>query len=187
VSLKKTDVSGSTDVSLKANSKVVYFTVEASNENVDANRQIVLMSTLRRSKDYFLTNGAISIDHRLWKRLPDNQTAVDGRYIIGAPVAVHFRGGSTWVTGKLYKENPMARIVIALLRQGSEKLKASIGGLSPQITTAPDGKQVVTSLKWIDLSLTLHPVNQTLEPARCVNKQKKLVFKTNKNREAQYE
>jgi hypothetical protein len=74
----------------------------------------------------------------------------------------------------------MARIVIKLLRQGSKKLKASIGGLSPQITTAPDGKQIVTFLKWNDLSLTLTPVNNTLEPARCANRPKKLVFKTNK-------
>ena len=188
LSFKKTSKTGDVKIAPNETSKVFFFEVEASNENVDANRQIVLKSALRESAGYFLSNGAISVDHRLWKHLPDNQIAIDQRYIIGTPIEVYFQGKSTWVKGKLYKDNPLAQIAIKLLRQGSKRLYASIGGFSPGINISPDGIQRVTSLKWNDLSLTLTPVNNTLQPAQAIKKKpSKLVLRTKKNKEAQYE
>ena len=47
-----------------------FFEVEASNENVDLQDQIVLQNALMESKDEFLKGGVISYDH-LHKRRDD--------------------------------------------------------------------------------------------------------------------
>jgi len=146
-----------------------FFDVEISNENTDLQGQIVLQSTLLHAKEYFLRNGVISVDHRHRKRL-SNRVETDGRYIVGKPVSVYTKGKSTWIRGKLYKDNALARIAIELLRRGSKQIKASVGGLSPVTAVAPGGKQLVIHLFWNDVALTIYPVNNSLQPARGVIK-----------------
>ena len=154
--------------------KYFYFVAEVSNEDIDVQGQIVLQSTLLDAKEYFLKNGVVSVNHRHRKRLPNKQFAHDTRYVVGRPISVYGKGKSTWITGELDKHNPLAQVVIELLRRGSNKVKASVGGLSPRIAVAPDGKQTVVGLLWDDVSLTITPVNSSLQPVRAIKKTVKL-------------
>jgi len=149
-----------------------FFDAEVSNEATDLQGQIVLQSTLLHAKEYFLRNGVISVNHRHRKHLSNRVD--DERYIVGKPVSVYTKGKSTWVRGKLYKDNALARVAIELLRRRSDKVKASIGGLSPITAIAPDGKQLVIHLFWNDVALTIYPVNNSLQPVRGVSKSIKL-------------
>jgi hypothetical protein len=151
-----------------------YFNAECSNENIDVEGQIILQKTLLDSKGYFLKNGVISVDHKHRKHLPN--TPADARYVIGWPVSVYTKGKSTWVKGKIVKSNPLARVVIELLRRGSNKIRSSIGGTRPQVTTI-NGRQFVTALLWDDVSLTATPVNNSLQPAKGIKKSTRLVVK----------
>jgi hypothetical protein len=158
----------------KEDAQYFHFIVEASNENIDLEGQTVLQKTLMASKDYFLENGVISVNHRHRQCLSgfksDERFKGDARHIVGEPVAVYARGKSTWVRGKLYKSNPLAQIVIELLRRGSALVRASVGGTNVLISRTPDQRQRVISLKWDDLSLTVTPVNNSLQPARGIQK-----------------
>jgi hypothetical protein len=149
------------------------FDVEASNENLDFEQQRVLQRALLGSKGYFLTNGVISKDHLHQKALPGGKIAYDESYVIGEPVEVYTDGGSVRVKGKLYKSNPYAREFINLLRDGSTRVKASVGGLMPKVANKDEnGVKVghITSVLWNDLALTIAPVNPTVGPAVTVSK-----------------
>lgn len=142
-----------------------YFDVEASNENLDLEQQSVLQRALLGSQDYFLTNGVVSKDH-LHKRIEKGQQITDEQYVIGEPVSVYTDGKSTRVKGRLYKINKHARNFIDLLRAGSTRVKASVGGIIPKVVkNLKDGTEKVISVLWNDLALTIAPVNYTVSPA----------------------
>ncbi|MFZ4618312.1 MAG: hypothetical protein ACOYM2_19250 [Rectinemataceae bacterium] len=142
---------------------------EASNENLDFDGQVVLQRALSGSKDYFLSNGVISYDHRHLRADPEDPNWSPEKYIIGEPIDVTTRGDSTFVTAKLYKSNAVAREVIKKLQDGSTRMKTSVGGKRPEIVSTFDsglGRAVekVVRVLWDELAITFKPVNQTLEP-----------------------
>jgi hypothetical protein len=146
----------------------VIFTVEASNENLDIERQRVLQSALLGTKDYVLKNGVVSKEHKHRTFREDGGFDLNEEYVIGEPLDVFTKGASTLVKGKLYANNPYARKFIALLDSGSSRVKASVGGLIPRIKKAMEnGREVgrIVSVLWDDLALTIQPVNPTVEPA----------------------
>jgi len=157
------------NTNLKETEEFFFFDAEVSNEDTDLQGQIVLQTTLLTAKNYFLRNGIISVNHRHRKR-QSNRIETDARYVVGKPISVYTKGKSTWIRGKLYKDNALARIAIELLRRGSKQVRASIGGLSPVTAIAPDGRQLVIQLFWNDVALTINPVNNSLEPVRGVIK-----------------
>jgi hypothetical protein len=65
----------------------------------------------------------------------------------------------------LYKSNEYAREFIRLLRDGSTRVKASVGGIIPKVL----GNEVVSVL-WNNLALTTAPVNPTVGPAVALSK-----------------
>lgn len=141
------------------------FQVEASNENVDFQDQIVLQSALLKSKENFLKNGVISYDH-LHRRKDENGNVVsDPSMIIGEPTDVWTEGDKTFVKGILYKTNEMAQEVIKLLKAGSTRIRASVGGLFPKVTKDENGIENIVSVLWNDLALTPCPVNNTVGAA----------------------
>ena len=149
------------------------FDVEASNENLDFEQQRVLQQALLGSKDYFLTNGVVSKDHRHQQIKPDGKITYDESFIIGEPIAVYTDGGSVRVKGRLYKSNPYAQEFIKLLQDGSTRVKASVGGLVPKVVHKNEnGVNIgnVISVLWNDLALTVAPVNPTVSPAVMVSK-----------------
>jgi hypothetical protein len=141
------------------------FDVEASNENLDLDGQRVLQRALLDSKNYFLSNGVIDKDHLSSEQRPDGKWRRNESFVIGEPVAVYTDGKSTRVKGRLYKSNEYAREFIRLLRDGSTRVKASVGGLIPKVL----GNKVVSVL-WNNLALTTAPVNPTVGPAVALSK-----------------
>ena len=142
------------------------FQVEASNESVDLQDQIVLQSALMKSKDNFLKYGVISYDHLHRKKDENGEMISDASMIIGEPTEVWTEGKKTFVKGILYKTNDMAREVIKLLKAGSTRIRASVGGLFPKIVRDPlTGIEKITSVLWNDLALTPCPVNNTVSAA----------------------
>jgi len=142
-----------------------YFDVEASNENLDFEKQAILQRALLNSKDYYLTNGVVSKDH-LHKRIENGVQITDEQYVIGEPVKVYTDGKSTRIKGRLYKNNKHAVPFIDLLRAKSTRVKASVGGIIPKIVkNVKDGTEKVVSFLWNDVALTIAPVNFTVGPA----------------------
>lgn len=144
------------------------FEVEASNENLDLQNQITLQSALRKSEEYFVTNGVISDDHLHKTRNPDGSVETHKDKIIGEPLSVRFDPATkkTFVKGILYSGIEAAKPYIELLKSKSSRVKASIGGIMPKIKKNADGSETVTSFMWNDLALTCSPVNWTVGSAK---------------------
>lgn len=141
------------------------FQVEASNENVDFQDQIVLQEALLKSKDNFLKNGVISYDHLHRKQDENGNMISNPAMIIGEPIEVWTEGTRTFVKGILYKTNEKAMEVVKLLKAGSTRIRASVGGLFPKVTKGENGVEKVVSVLWNDLALTPCPVNNTVGAA----------------------
>lgn len=141
------------------------FQVEASNENVDFQDQIVLQEALLKSKDNFLKNGVISYDHLHRKKDENGNMVSDPAMIIGEPIEVWTEGTRTFVKGILYKTNEKAMEVVKLLKAGSTRIRASVGGLFPKVTKGENGVEQIVSVLWNDLALTPCPVNNTVTAA----------------------
>lgn len=144
------------------------FEVEASNENLDLQNQITLQSALKKSEEYFITNGVVSDDHQHKTRNPDGSVESHKDKIIGEPTSVRFDPVTkkTFVKGILYSGIEAAKPYIELLKNKSKLVKASIGGIMPKIRKNADGSETVTSFMWNDLALTCSPVNWTVGSAK---------------------
>ena len=144
------------------------FEVEASNENLDLQNQIVLQNALMESKDEFLKGGVISYDHLHKRRDEEGNVISDPSMVIGEPIDVIFDEESkkTIVKGKLYSTNEKAREIINLLKAGSTRVRASVGGIFPKVVkNLKTGVEKVTHVFWNDLALTTSPVNNTVGSA----------------------
>lgn len=141
------------------------FEVEASNENLDLQNQRIQQKALIDSKEYFITNGVVSDDHQHKRYDKDGNVISDKTKIIGEPVSVRTQGTRTFVKGKLYGAIEAAKPFIELLKAGSSRVKASVGGIMPTVRKNPDGTETVTAFKWNDLALTCSPVNYTVGSA----------------------
>ena len=142
------------------------FEVEASNENLDLQNQKILQSALLKSKEYFLTNGVVSDDHQHKVRKEDGSVETNKDKIIGEPVSVRTDGKKTFVKGILYGAVEAAKPFINLLKAHSSRVKASVGGIMPQVRHNADGSETVTGFMWNDLALTCSPVNWTVGSAK---------------------
>lgn len=141
------------------------FEVEASNENLDLDKQNIQQKALINSKDFFISNGVVSDDHQ-HKRYDKNGNVIsDKSKIIGEPISVRTEGTRTFVKGKLYGSIAAAQDFIKLLKAHSSRVKASVGGIMPTIRKNPDGTETVTAFRWNDLALTCSPVNHTVGSA----------------------
>jgi len=141
------------------------FQVEASNENVDLQDQVVLQSALMESKENFIKKGVISWDHQHKMRKPDGSVESVPENVIGEPLDVWTDGKSTFVKGVLYKSNKKAKDIIQKLQDGSTRIRASVGGIFPKIKKAANGVEQITHVLWNDLALTTSPVNNTVGSA----------------------
>jgi hypothetical protein len=142
------------------------FEVEASNENLDLQDQIVVQRALLDSKEHFLSNGVVSFDHLHKRRGTDGQIISDPTMIIGEPVEVRMEGTKTIVRGILYKSNEIAKDIWKKLKDKSKRVKASVGGIFPKVVRdAKSGKEKIVRVLWNDLALTFSPVNSTVAPA----------------------
>ncbi len=152
------------------------FEVEASNENLDLQNQKILQSALLKSKEYFLSNGVISDDHQHKTRNPDGSVETNKDKIIGEPLSIRTDGKKTFVKGILYGAVKAAKPFITLLKAGSSRVKASVGGIMPKVKQNNDGSETVTSFMWNDLALTCSPVNWTVGSASFAKSMSTLDF-----------
>lgn len=146
--------------------------VEASNEDVDHQKEVVLQKALVESAPYYLRHGNIDLSH--FSLLgPKSGIPNYMEYEIGRPVDVRVEGSRTFVKAQLYKgESAMARnanMVWDSLTKQSPPMAwyASVGGavLNKSIKVDPVTQErvaVISSVRWNNLALDRCPVNKTV-------------------------
>lgn len=158
----------------EGSSRIVY--VEASHESPDQVGEIVLQKALKDSVEVFKKFGVLDVDH---KSMP-SVAAMYGiespeEWIIGQPIDVTFKGGTTIVKAQLRQgDTPLANRA-NMVWDGLTKLNppdryyASVGGrvLGRDIRIDPEtGSKipVITQTRWDNLALSLQPVHGGLNP-----------------------
>lgn len=125
---------------------VVY--LQASNEGLDQDSEVILSKALKEASDYFLSHGVLSYDHK-------HKILHDPGFIIGEPDEVQFsKSNETLVKGWLYQKNPIAKKLWANIESGAKKLGASVGG---GILSKSKGK--IERVIWDETAITHKPVN----------------------------
>jgi len=126
--------------------------LEASNENLDQDEEIVLQKALKEVSGHYLTHGVISWDHK-------HKIERDPSYIIGEPTEVAFpTSRQTLVKGFLYKENKRAQAIWDNLRSGTTRFGASVGGY---ILNKSDQTHI-SKVYWDEVAITYKPINDTV-------------------------
>jgi hypothetical protein len=146
--------------------------IEASNEDVDHQGEVVLQKALSDSTPYFLRHGNIDLSHYT---LLGPKAGIPNflEYEIGRPVEARTSGKRTFVKAQLYKgEGARARnanmVWDSLTKQKpASPWFASVGGsvLSKAIKEDPaNGMRVgvITAVRWNNLALDRGPVNKTV-------------------------
>lgn len=146
--------------------------VEASNEAVDSEGDVVLQAALLGASKSFVSKGHIDIDHI---------SEIGGRYgvrdvqswVIGKPLEVKDLGGGRTAVVAQLNDVSKANDVWGEISGGSNEWRASIYGfptfdglVDASITKcddAPDAKRyVIKSIDWRSLALTKRPVNDAI-------------------------
>jgi len=130
---------------------VIY--IEASNEGVDKQKDILVMKALEDETESFLKSGILSWDHL-------HKIKGSPEYIIGEPLDVKFEDRKTWVKGKLYKAVKYAQAIKDLLASGSTRIGASVGGFIRKRKELGKSASAILRVIWDELALTYKPVNE---------------------------
>lgn len=154
----------------EGNGRFIY--IEASNEGRDQQGEIVLAKALSDSVDHFLKFGNIDLDHNSMPTIATMKGITDPEYWeIGSPVAVKADGNSTFVKAELFSGDTKLAERANMVWDSMTKLNppkkwyASVGGtpLAKAIKIDPatgDKVPVISKVRWTNLALTQHPVNQ---------------------------
>lgn len=129
--------------------------LQASNEGLDQDEEVVMCKALKDAADYYLTHGVLSYDHK-------HKQLHDPKYIIGEPLDIAFTGkNETLVKGFLYQENEIAKSLWDNIRSGAKMLGASVGGgiLRKARDAARGIKGLITKVIWDETAITHKPVN----------------------------
>lgn len=152
-----------------------YVYLEASNEDVDHQNEIVLQKALKDSTDYYLRHGNIDLSHiTMIGAKAGVPNYLD--YEIGRPVAVHVDGKRTFLKGELYRgTSAMARnadtVWDSMTKQDPPaRWYASVGGAILRKSVRVDGKTqgrvaVAEAVRWNNTALDRCPVNKTVGEA----------------------
>lgn len=145
-----------------------YLFIEASNEAVDYQGEIVLARALAESADYYLRYGNLDLDH-VTVTGPRRGPADYALYEVGRPVDVKASRTKTMVKGELFTgEGPTATnanlVWDSLTRLNPpQRWYPSVGGavLAKSQEVAADGSRrtVVTKVRWVNIGLSKTPVN----------------------------
>lgn len=155
-----------------------YIYVEASNESIDQQGEIVLAKALENSMEYFKQFGNLDLEHytQIGAKigLKDHES-----YEIGVPVDVRIQKGETFVKGEIYSgEGPMAHKANLFWSSLTEinppkRWYTSVGGAvlskSIQIDEVTKAKvPVIEGVRWSNLAFSATPVNANLRAASLV-------------------
>lgn len=152
--------------------------IEASNEDVDHQNEVVLQKALAESASYFLRHGNIDLSHYTILG-PKSGIPNFMEYEIGKPVDVSITGRQTFVKAQLYRgESPMAKnanmVWDSLTRQSPpSRWYPSVGGsvLEKSVKLDPktgDKIAVVSAVRWNNIALDRCPVNRTVPEVSTV-------------------
>lgn len=152
--------------------------IEASNEDVDHQNEVVLQKALADSAGYFLRHGNIDLSHYTILG-PKSGIPNFMEYEIGKPVDVSITGRQTFVKAQLYRgESPMAKnanmVWDSLTRQSPpSRWYPSVGGsvLEKSVKLDPktgDKIAVVSAVRWNNIALDRCPVNRTVPEVSTV-------------------
>lgn len=152
--------------------------IEASNEGVDHQNEVVLQKALAESAGYFLRHGNIDLSHYTILG-PKSGIPNFMEYEIGKPVDVSINGRQTFVKAQLYQgESPMAKnanmVWDSLTRQSPpSRWYPSVGGsvLEKSVKLDPktgDKIAVVSAVRWNNIALDRCPVNRTVPEVSTV-------------------
>lgn len=146
--------------------------LEASNEGVDYQDEVVLQKALKDSADYYLRHGNIDLSH--FSLLGPKQGIPDFMsYEIGKPIEVKVDGKSTFVKAQLYRgESPMAKnanmVWDSITKQSPpSRWYPSVGGavLAKSVKFDPDTRRkvaVIEKVRWNNIALDRCPVNRSV-------------------------
>lgn len=152
--------------------------LEASNESVDYQGEVVLSKALKDSSAYYLQYGNLDIDHytQIGARMgiPNYET-----YEIGRPVEVTVREGKTFVKGQIYKgDGPAAERANAFWSSLVDlnppaRWFPSVGGkvIAKSVAIDPQTKAkraVIENVRWTNIGFSKTPVNLSVGPVSTV-------------------
>lgn len=152
--------------------------LEASNESLDQQNEVVLAKALAESADFYLKFGNLDIDHftQIGARagIPNYE-----QYEIGRPVDVQFRDGTTFVKGQIYAgASPVAEKANSFWSSLTDlnppaRWYPSVGGsvLSKSVVIDPETKgkkAVIQKVRWSNIGFSKTPVNPNLATVSTV-------------------
>jgi hypothetical protein len=152
-----------------------YIYCEASNEVRDQEGEVVKQSALRGSKDFFLSNGNVDIEHK--SILPTAVTGVENprEWEIGRPVDVRFGDTETFCKSEIYQRNPKSEWFWGTIAVQDPPMQwfPSVGGIPLARETKVDphtgeARVIITKAKWFNLAFAREPQNLAVSPAKIV-------------------
>lgn len=152
--------------------------IEASNESVDYQGEVVLAKALKDSADYYLRYGNLDLDH--YTQIGAKQGIPNYElYEIGRPVDVQVRDGKTFVKGQIYagtgpaaeRANGFWSSLVDL--SPPARWYPSVGGkvISKSVSIDPVSKAkraVISGVRWTNIGFSKTPVNLSVGPVSTV-------------------
>lgn len=152
--------------------------IEASNEALDQQNEVVMQKALKDSKDWFLRYGNLDIDHltQIGAKVGiPNYNA----YEIGQPVEVRFADGKTFVKGEILSgAGPVAEQANQFWasltdRNPPAKWYPSVGGVVQEKAVEIDPKTkmrkaFIKRVRWSNIGFSKTPVNQAVPTVATV-------------------
>jgi hypothetical protein len=148
--------------------------LEASREARDQQNEIVLAKALEESAGHFLKFGNVDLDHKSMPAVAKMYGIENPEHWeIGAPVDVRVSGSSTFVKAQLFTgDTPLAQRSNEVWDSMTKlnpprKWYPSVGGKVLAKSTRIDPETgdrvgVVSGVRWTNIALSQHPVNQTV-------------------------
>lgn len=145
--------------------------LEASRETQDQHNEIVLAKALEESADHYMKFGNLDVDHKSMPSIAKlHGIERPDLWEIGAPVDVRIDGKSTFVKAQLFTGDTDLAERANMVWDSMTKLNPprkwypSVGGkvLRKSQVLDDNGNKVgvVTGVRWTNIALSQHPVNQ---------------------------
>lgn len=160
---------------VEAGQRCIY--IEASNESLDYQNEIVQRKALEESADYFLRYGNLDIDHitQIGAKagIPNYEM-----FEIGRPTDVRFEGNKTYVKGEIYSgDGPSVERANHFWDSITNSVPAqrwypSVGGQvlqrKPVIGADVVKQNLVTKVRWTNIGFSKTPVNLSVPEVSTV-------------------
>ena len=154
-----------------------YLYIEASNEAVDYQGEVILTRALSESADYYLRYGNVDLDH-VTVTGPKRGPADYALYEIGRPVQVKAERSRTMVKAELFTGSGPTATNANLVWDSLTRLNPpqrwypSVGGAvlerSNEIDAQGNRRTVVTRVRWVNIGLSKTPVNLSVPTVSTV-------------------